>query len=103
MQCLAWRVMRGLNNNITVSFLIVGHTKFAPDWYFGLLKKEFRRTRVGCLDNIVQVVEQLADMNHAQLIGAQDGSVIVPMYDWTGYFDPFFRQVASKASRRCTT
>ena len=52
MQYLTWRVMVGLNN-ITVSFLIVGHTKFAPDWCFSLFKRAFRRTRVGCLDDIV--------------------------------------------------
>ena len=35
-------------------------------------------------------------MNHAQLVGAQDGAVIVPTYDWAGYFDPFFKQNAFK-------
>ena len=30
MQYLAWRVMVGLNQKITLSFLIVGHTKFSP-------------------------------------------------------------------------
>ena len=96
MQYLAWRVMTGLNNHITVSFLIVGHTKFAPDWCFGLLKRAFRRTRVGCLDDIVRVVEESAEVNHAQLVGAQDGTVIVPTYDWAGYFDPYFKQAAFK-------
>ena len=37
MQYLAWRVFAGLHKSITISFLIVGHTKFAPDWAFGLL------------------------------------------------------------------
>ena len=96
MQYLAWRVMVGLNDNITVSFLIVGHTKFAPDWSFGLLKRAFRHTRVGCLDDIVRVVEESAEVNHAQLVGAQDGTVIVPTYNWADYFDPFFKQTAFK-------
>lgn len=74
MQYLAWRVMVGLNDSISVSFLIVGHTKFAPDWCFGLLKRAFQRTRVDCLDDIVRVVEESAEGNHAQLVGAQDGS-----------------------------
>ena len=96
MQYLAWRVMVGLNDSISVSFMIVGHTKFAPDWCFGLLKRAFRRTRVGCLDDIVRVVEESAEVNHTQLVGAQDGTVIVPTYDWAGYFDPFFKQNAFK-------
>ena len=36
---LLWRVLTGLYENITLSFMIAGHTKFSPDWYFGLLKK----------------------------------------------------------------
>ena len=82
--------MVGRNNSISVSFLIMGHTKFAPDWCFGLLKRAFRRRRVGYLD-IVRVVEESAEVNHAQLVGAHDGTVIVPTYDWAGYFDPFFK------------
>ena len=35
-------------------------------------------------------------MNHAQLVGAQDGTVIVPTYNWADYFDPFFKQNAFK-------
>ena len=88
--------MAGLNNHIAVSFLIVGYTKFALDWCFGLLKRAFQCTRVGCLDDIVRVVEVSAEVNHAQLVGAQDGTVIVPMYDWAGFFDPYFKQAAFK-------
>ena len=69
MQYLCWRVMAGLYRSITVSFLIVGHTKFLPDWCFGLFKQAFRRTKIGCLDDIVKVVESSAVVNHAQLVG----------------------------------
>ena len=31
---LAWRVMTGRHTHITLSFFIVGHTKFSPDWCF---------------------------------------------------------------------
>ena len=95
MQYLAWRVLVGLNKTITLSFLIPGHTKFAPDWCFGLLKWEFRRTKVGCLDDIVRV-EKSATVNHAQLVGTQDGRVLVPMYDWANFFSTPFRQAALK-------
>ena len=57
----------GLHKSIAISFLIVGHTKFAPDWAFGLLKQHFRKTRVNCLDDLVRVVEGSAKVNHAQL------------------------------------
>ena len=96
MQYLAWRVLTGLNNRITLSFLIVGHTKFPPDWCFGLFKQVFRRSKVGCLDDIARVVEKSAVVNHAQLVGTQDGEVIVPTYDWAQFFDQPFRQKALK-------
>ena len=96
MQYLAWLVLSGLNRSITLSFLIVGHTKFSPDWCFGLFKQAYRRTRIGCLDDIVRVVESSAAVNHAQLVGTQDGKVIVPTYDWASFFDEPFRQRALK-------
>ena len=35
-----WRVMNGLHEEINYNFLLPGHTKFAPDWCFGLLKQK---------------------------------------------------------------
>ena len=94
MQYLAWRVMCGLNRKIEISFLLVGHTKFAPDWCFGLLKQKFRKTVVGCLDDLVRVVDQSARTNYAQLVGKEDGTVLVEQYDWATHFDSFFRRAA---------
>ena len=96
MQYLAWRVLVGLNESITLSFLIVGHTKFSPDWCFGLFKQAYRRTEIGCLEDIVNVVESSAVVNHAQLVGTQDGQVLVPTYDWAQFFDTRFKQTALK-------
>ena len=94
MQYLAWRVLCGLNRKIEISFLLVGHTKFAPDWCFGLLKQKFRKTLVGCLEDLVRVVDQSANTNHAKLVGREDGSVNVPQFDWAGFFQPYFRRGA---------
>ena len=44
---LLWRCMTGLHTMVTLPFLVVGHTKFAPDWCFGLVKRLYRRTKVG--------------------------------------------------------
>ena len=87
MQYLAWKVLVGLNKKITLSFLIVSHTKFSPNWCFGLFKQACRRRKIGCLDDIAQAVEESAVVNHAQLVGSQDGSVLVPTYDWAQFFD----------------
>jgi hypothetical protein len=94
MQYLTWRVMAGLNQRIEISFMLVGHTKFAPDWCFGLLKQLFRRTKVGCLADIVKVVNDSSTVNSAQLVGKEDGTVIVPQYNWADHFATFFRKNA---------
>ena len=90
MQYFLWRVMAGLNTHIEISFMFVGHTKFAPDWAFGLLKQKFRRTPVGCLDDMVKVVQQSASINEAQLVGLEDGTTIEEQRDWATYFSDYF-------------
>ena len=71
--------------------MVVGHTKFSPDWCFGLLKQRLRRCELHCLDDIVREVERSADVNFAQLVGTQSGETLVPMYDWSTFFHPHFK------------
>ena len=94
MQYLAWRVMSGLNKKAEISFMLVGHTKFSPDWCFGLVKQRFRRTKVGCLDDIVRVVEESSVVNHVQLVGREDGTVIERQYNWSDFFGQFLKRNA---------
>jgi len=92
-QYLLWRVMTGQHKQITLSFMIPGHTKFSPDWCFGLLKKKYRRTKVGGLTDLVGVVNGSASVNIAQPTGLEDGSVVVTTYDWQEYFKAFCTKV----------
>ena len=89
MQYLTWRVMTGKHVSITLSFLVTGHTKFGPDWCFGLAKKKIRRCTINCLADICEAVNSSSHtgVNIAQLCGQENGTVIVPMYDWTTYLD----------------
>ena len=75
--------------------MLAGHTKFALDWCFGLLKETFR-TKVGSLADIAKVVNTSAVVNHAQLVGTEDGTVIVPQYNWSEFFAPYFKRQAFK-------
>ena len=59
---LAWQCMAGLHTKVTMS-LVVGHTKFVPDWCFGLLKRLCRRMKTGSLADIVQIVDEFAVCN----------------------------------------
>ena len=84
MQYLAWRVLTQRNLSIKISFLAVGHTKFAPDSYFGLFKQCFKRTSFGSLEDIAAVMIDFSVLNFAQLVGTS-GEIPVQFYDWTGF------------------
>ena len=90
---LAWRALTNQHSSLTLSFLIVGHTKFSPDWCFGLFKRKFRHTKVSTLNGIACTVNESAHCNHAQLVSREDGSVIVPTYDWADFFASRFKKV----------
>ena len=92
-QYLSWRVMTRLHTKITLSFLVVGHTKFSPDWCFGLLKQKYRKTKVGSLRSLAAVVDSSAECNYSQLVTSEDGKLLVPIYDWTSYFSSHFRRL----------
>jgi hypothetical protein len=81
----------GLHKSITLNFLVAGHTKFAPDWCFGLLKQAFRRHAVSSLQCMESVVNGSAVVNVAQLVGKEDANSYVPVYDWQAFLKPFFR------------
>ena len=96
MYYLAWRVLASLHDEITMSFLLVGHTKFAPDWCFGLAKQCYRRTNVSSLDEIANTVSMSSVVNVPQLVGSLDGTVYVPTYDWSNYFEDKMIKTALK-------
>ena len=89
-QYLLWRMMSVQHTEITLSFMIPGHTKFSPDWCFGLLKKRYWRTKVGGLTDLITVV---ISVNIAQPTGQEDGSPIVITYNSQDYFSTFCTKV----------
>ena len=93
---LIWRTMHGLHRSITLNFMVAGHTKFAPDWCFGLLKMRFRRSRVSCLGDIVDLTNAstVSGVNIAQLVGTEDQQVHVPLFDWQTFLSPCFKPLA---------
>ena len=81
--------MTGRHTNITYSFLVVGHTKFSPDWCFGLFKRLFKRTKVYCM---AAVIDSSVVCNVSQLVHTEDTEV-VPTYDWPSFLFPHFRKL----------
>ena len=85
--------MARLNEEATISFLLVDHTRFALDQGFGLFKRVFKRTRIGTTYDIADVVWQSAVMNHPQLISDYDGNTFIKFYDWSHMFEEYTQQV----------
>ena len=49
---LMWLIATERRQSVQLSFLLAGHTKFAPDRHFGLVEKAYRRTRVDTISYI---------------------------------------------------
>ena len=50
--------MTGLHRAIEYNFLLAAHTKFSPDWCFGLVKQKTRKTFISSLFDIARAVEE---------------------------------------------
>ncbi|XP_070174272.1 uncharacterized protein [Littorina saxatilis] len=90
----AWRVMTGQHQTVTINFMPPGHTKFSPDWCFGLLKKCFRKSEVHCLDDLCDAVRRstsVKKVNVPQLVTTENGQIHVTSYNWQAFLSPFFR------------
>ena len=96
MQYLMWRVLTGLHEEVTISFLPVSHTKFAPDWCFGLAKQSFRRTKASDLDDTANSVSSSSGVNVPQLMGTLDGACYVKTYNWSDFLDRYMIRSALK-------
>ena len=90
----AWRTIVGFHNSCLYSFLIVGHTKFACDWCFGLLKQKVRKTFISSLYDLATTVDEstVSGVNVSELCGLHDGTVLVPVYDWASFLATYFKK-----------
>ncbi|KAM9459790.1 uncharacterized protein ACWYII_011206 [Salvelinus alpinus] len=88
-----WRTMHKLHHSQGLHFLITGHTKFAAHCCFGLIEQCFRKTRVNALSEIAGVVKDstVTGINIPQLVGLEDGTVLVESYGWQQHLTPYFR------------
>ena len=83
----------GLSDSVTLSFMVVGHTKFTPDSCFGLLKQRFRKCHVQTLQDMADVVTTSATCNNVEVVGWEDGVPIIPTYDWASYFAEYCNKI----------
>ncbi|XP_072175269.1 uncharacterized protein [Diadema setosum] len=93
---LAWRCIHKLHMEIDLNFMVAGHTKFAPDYGFGLLKKRYRASEVSTLQDIVDVVRSSSPsgLNVPVLVGDESGRQNVPTYPWQEFLSAHFKPIA---------
>lgn len=85
---LAWRISNNKNKRIVLSFMPVGHTKFARDSAFGLLKKRFRVTYISSIQEFADCIEKSTPTTHvnsAVAVGNEIGEVAANTYDWLNF------------------
>ena len=91
LQYLMYRVITGLHDKIELSFLIVGHTKFSPDGYFGLIKRHYRRSQVYTYDQLANIVESSSKNGHNICVRASNDIVPPVIYrDWSTWLSQYF-------------
>ncbi|MHC4139197.1 MAG: hypothetical protein ACYSR1_04975 [Planctomycetota bacterium] len=92
---LLFRTLMGLHEKIDLSFMVVGHTKFAPDGYFGLIKYRYRRSRVYTYEQLADVIERSTENGHniCQRSHNAQGEPLITYRDWSNWLLKYFRKL----------
>ena len=96
-QYLAWRCFTKKSSSCSIHFMLVGHTRFSPDQYFGMIKRKYRKTRVSSISQLSKVVSESTDtgMNKVQLAFDKESGCRVPCYDWKSFLSSRFKVIPS--------
>ncbi|XP_070191657.1 uncharacterized protein [Littorina saxatilis] len=86
-----WRVMTGRHETFSYNCTIVGHTKFDPDWHFGLWKVKWRRSTSECMNDVVESVRRSTRQSHNLPQVCKDPHHPVVFFNWKEYLGKLFR------------
>ena len=94
--------MAGLHDNIELSFMIVGHTKFAPDGYFGLIRKYYRHSNIYTFEDLVETIVSSSENGHntCQFSENLDTTKQLVYRDWSPWLLKFFDKLPDITSYR---
>ncbi len=92
---LLYRSLMSLHTKIDLSFMVVGHTKCAPDGYFGLLKYRYRRSNVYTYDQLANMIEASSENGHnvCQRFRSPAGKPQVESRDWSNWLSKYFKKL----------
>ncbi|XP_062605029.1 uncharacterized protein LOC134268076 isoform X2 [Saccostrea cucullata] len=93
-----WRVLTGLHRTIEYSMMVAGHTKFEPDWHFGVWKVHWRNTYAETISQVAESVRTSSRSGHniPQVVG--DGEDPVLFYEWKNYLQVYFKPLKIQES-----
>lgn len=90
MYYLNYRILRNLNTDIELHFMLPGHTRFSVDWAFGLFKQKFRRSTAYLMQHVADIVENStpkSKVNQSIMVSDERGRQLsFPFKKWTSYF-----------------
>jgi hypothetical protein len=91
-QYLMYRVLIGLHEHIDFSFMVVGHTKFSPDGYFGLISSQYRRSKIYTYNQIANVIDCSTNNGHniCQRYYDKNGKPAFTYRDWPNWLQKYF-------------
>jgi hypothetical protein len=92
---LLYRTIVGLHAKIDLSFMLVGHTKFSPDAYFGLLKKKYRRSKVYTYKQLINIINTstVKEYNICHPYRDDDGRASFRYRAWITWLGKYFRKL----------
>jgi hypothetical protein len=90
---LIYRTLIGLHEKINFSFMVVGHTKFGPDGYFGMIKYRYRRSCIYTYDQLAGVIEKSSKHNICQRYQDKDGVNNYEYRDWSNWLLKYFKKL----------
>ena len=97
LQYLMWHLLTTETQDIEISFMISGHTKFAPDRHFGLLKKKYRAAeKVDTMHDVQRIVKESSPAGHNEAQCIRDpgtDEIYVKWYDWSKFFKDSFKHI----------
>lgn len=76
---------------VEYSMMVAGHTKFDPDWHFGVWKVKWRSSTAETMNEIAETVRHSSRRGHniPQLVS--DPQKPVKFSDWKSYLQRYFK------------
>ena len=92
---LLFRTMMGLHEKINLSFMIVGHTKFGPDGYFGLIRRLYRKSKIYTYNQLVELIQQSSPNGPVlcQPFLNENSEPNYQYYEWDSWFSKYFNKL----------